>query len=121
MLPPPARLGAWIAAARDAVVPARGWLGPRSAVANSAAVAKRSAGSLASATCTASSTCGGIVLRCTMSDRGSSVTTRAMIAWAEGPVKGGSPKSISYVTQPSAYTSERGVISRSPIACSGLM
>ena len=34
-------------------------------------------------------------------------------------MNGGSPVSISYSTTPSAYTSERAVISRSPIACSG--
>jgi hypothetical protein len=56
-----------------------------------------------------------------VSERGSSVITRAMIACAVGPVNGGSPVSISYSTQPSAYTSLLAVISRSPIACSGLM
>ncbi len=43
------------------------------------------------------------------------------MACAVGPVKGGSPTSISYRTQPNAYTSEVAVISRSPMACSGLM
>ncbi len=47
--------------------------------------------------------------------------TFATIACAVGPVNGGSPASISYITQPSAYTSLRAVISRSPIACSGDM
>ena len=36
------------------------------------------------------------------SDGGASVSTRATMAWAVGPVKGGSPASISYTTQPSA-------------------
>ena len=52
---------------------------------------------------------------------GDSVTTRATTAWAVEPVNGGSPVSISYSTAPRAYTSDRAVISRSPIACSGLM
>ena len=55
------------------------------------------------------------------SGRGASVTTRATTACAVAPVKGGSAVSISYSTQPSAYTSDRAVISRSPMACSGLM
>ena len=92
-----------------------------SASANSAAVAKRSAGSFSSAVSTAASTCGGIVCRCGSIGRGLSVTTRATTACAVVPVNGGSPVSISYSTQPRAYTSERAVISRSPIACSGLM
>jgi hypothetical protein len=62
-----------------------------------------------------------MVFRWMVSERGSSVITRATIAWAVGPVKGGSPTSISYSTHPRAYTSLLAVISRSPIACSGLM
>ena len=96
-------------------------LGAASAWANSAAVPNRSAGSFSSAVSTAVSTCGGMVWRCGRSGRGLSVTTRATIACAVEPVNGGSPVSISYSTAPSAYTSERAVISRSPIACSGLM
>ena len=70
-------------------------MGLASAAANSAAVAKRSAGSFSSAVSTAASTCGGMVCRCEVSDRGVSVTTRAMMACAVGPMKGGSPQSIS--------------------------
>jgi hypothetical protein len=95
--------------------------GRASASANCAAVAKRSAGSFSSAVSTAASTCGGIVWRWGSSGRGLSVTTRATTACAVLPVNGGSPESISYSTAPSAYTSERAVMSRSPIACSGLM
>ena len=53
---------------------------------------------------------------------GSSVITLATIACAVGPVNGGSPASISYV-----HAAERvdvgcaPSISRSPIACSGVM
>lgn len=91
------------------------------ASANCPAVAKRSAGSFWSAFSTTASTWGGIVLRCSVSDRGSSVTTRDTIAWAVGPVKGGSPASISYNTAASEYTSLRASMWRSPIACSGLI
>ena len=66
-----------------------------SAAANSAAVAKRSAGSFSRAVKTAASTWGGMVWRWLVSERGVSVTTRAMIAWAVGPMNGGSPVSIS--------------------------
>jgi len=61
---------------------------------------ERSAGSFCSAHSTAASTCGGMVLRCNLSERGSSVITRAMIACAVAPVNGGSAVSISYSTQP---------------------
>ena len=44
-----------------------------------------------------------------------------MIAWDVLPVCGGSPTNISYVTAPNEYTSVRGSIVRSPVACSGLM
>ena len=63
----------------------------------------------------------GHALPCRWSDAGFSVITLAMIACAVLPVNGGSPESISYVTTPSAYTSLRAVIARSPIACSGDM
>ena len=76
--------------------------GRASASENRAAVANRSAGSFESAVTTAASTCGGTVFRCSVSERGSSVITRAMMACAVGPVNGGSPASISYSTQPSA-------------------
>ncbi|MND06243.1 hypothetical protein D3C83_275130 [compost metagenome] len=52
---------------------------------------------------------------------GSVVSSFATIACAVGPENGGSPTSISYVIAPRAYTSLRLVISRSPMACSGLM
>ena len=47
--------------------------------------------------------------------------TFATIACAVGPVNGASPVSISYVTAPSEYTSLLASMSRSPVACSGLM
>ena len=54
------------------------------------------------------------------------ITIRTCGAWVEdrrdaGPVNGGWPSSISWATQPRAYTSDRGVMSRSPAACSGDM
>ena len=103
---------------------ARGTAAPRepvSSAANSAAEAKRSAGSFSSAVKTASSTCAGTRSRRATIGPGFSVITFATIACAVGPVNGGSPSSISYSTHPKAYTSAFGVISRSPIACSGLM
>ncbi len=71
------------------------WTSPLSAAANSAAVANRSAGSFSSAMKTAASTPSGMLLRWPVSERGSSVITRAMIDCAVGPVNGGSPQSIS--------------------------
>jgi hypothetical protein len=68
---------------------------PASASANSAADSKRSAGSFSSAVSTAASTCGGTVRRCPVMSAGSPVITLATIACAVGPVKGGSPTSIS--------------------------
>ncbi len=68
---------------------------PASADANSAADANRSAGSFSSAVSTASSTAGGIRSRRGMSRAGFSVMTLATIDCAVGPVKGGSPSSIS--------------------------
>ena len=62
---------------------------------NSAAVPNRSAGDLASALATARSTPSGTVSRTSLSGRGVSVNRRAIIACADGPVKGGSPASIS--------------------------
>ena len=93
----------------------------RIAAANSAALANRSAGSFCSAVSTAALRCGGTDFRTSSGGTGSAVITFATIACAVGPVNGGSPTSISYVTAPSAYTSDRAVICRSPIACSGLM
>ena len=92
-----------------------------SAAAKSAALPKRSAGNFSSARSTAASTDCGMDLRCVVSRAGSLVITLAAIDWAVGPVKGGSPTSISYSTHPREKTSLRPVISRSPIACSGLM
>jgi hypothetical protein len=66
-----------------------------SASSNAAAVAKRSAGSFSSARITTPSSCGGMVCRWSVSERGCSVITRAMIACAVGPMNGGSPVSIS--------------------------
>ena len=66
------------------------------------ALANRSAGSLASAVRTASSTFGGTVFRSWPRGRGSSAITLATMAWAVGPVNGGSPASISWSTQPRA-------------------
>jgi len=86
-----------------------------------AAVENLSAGSFSSAVSTASSTCRGIVCRLGNSGRGCSVRTFATMDCAVGPVNGGSPARHSYSTHPSAYTSARGEISRSPIACSGAM
>jgi hypothetical protein len=68
---------------------------PARAAANSAAVPNRSAGSFCSATITAASIAGGTVFRCRARGLGSSASTRATIAWAVAPVKGGSPVSIS--------------------------
>ena len=64
---------------------------PLSAAANSTAVAKRSAGSLESAVSTASSTAGGTLRRWAERPAGSAVITLATMAWAVGPVNGGSP------------------------------
>jgi hypothetical protein len=65
------------------------------AATNSAAVANRSAGSFSSAMKTAASTDSGTLLRRGPIGAGSSVSTLATMAWAVGPVKGGSPMSIS--------------------------
>src|SRR5688572_32911957 len=78
-----------------------------SAAANSAALAKRSAGSFSSAWRTAASTLAGIVFRLALGGSGSPVSTLVTTDWAVGPVKGGAPTSISYVTEPSEYTSLR--------------
>src|SRR5436190_16273809 len=89
--------------ADDLVVPRRGAdVSPASALANSAAPANRSAGSFSIAVSTASCTCSGIVPRRVIGSTGDSVMTFATIACAVGPVNGGSPVSISYVTAPSA-------------------
>ena len=73
-----------------------------SAALKAPAVANRSAGSFSSAVSTASSTCGGTRSLRAASGAGRSVITFATMAWAVGPVNGGSPASISYSTQPSA-------------------
>ena len=69
-----------------------------SARANSPALAKRSAGVLSSALATAASTASGTEGRTTRRWTGRSVMSFAIIAWALGPVTGGSPASISYST-----------------------
>ena len=66
-----------------------------SARAKSPAVAKRSAGDLFIAVSTAATTGNGIALRIAVSDRGVSVMSRVITAWAVGPVNGASPASIS--------------------------
>ena len=73
-----------------------------SAAASSRAVDGRSAGSFESACAIAASTCGGTESRARESGVGYSVITFATIACAVGPVNGGSPASISYVTAPNA-------------------
>ena len=71
-----------------------------SARANSSAEPNRSAATGASARATAASTCSGTLGRAWRT-RGTSPLNRfAMIACAVGPVKGGSPASISYSTAP---------------------
>ena len=99
-------------AGRAAVVPAA-TLGARgggaagtsrlaSASANRSALAKRSAGSFARAVRIAASAAGGIVSRSARGVMGRSVSTLATIVWTVGPVNGGSPTNISYVTAPNA-------------------
>ena len=66
-----------------------------SAWANCPAVANRSAGTGASACRMASSTAGGTVGRTARTLGGGSVSRLATMAWAVGPVNGGSPASIS--------------------------
>ena len=101
-----------------------GTLTPRTAGATAAtnwsAVAYRSAGALANAFVTARSTASGTsrtVRRCGIG----SLSRLAMIAWAVGPVYGGSPASISYSTQARLYWSVRPSSLGSALACSGLM
>jgi len=84
-------------------------------------VAKRSLGDFDSTVISADSTAGGTVSR-SVETRGTGSRKRfAMIACAVAPVYGGSPASISYNTQPSAYRSLRPSRPSSPIDCSGLM
>ena len=68
---------------------------PYSAATNSSVVANRSAGTLASATSIARSTAGDTVSRTVRSGGTGELSRLAMIAWAVGPVNGGSPASIS--------------------------
>ena len=72
-----------------------------SARAKSPALANRSAGVLSSALATAASTASGTDDRTTRRCTGRSVISLAIMAWAVGPVTGGSPASISYSTAPS--------------------
>ena len=79
-----------------------GWPTPliwRSASTNCAAVANRSTGVLARARVSASSTASG-TSRVTRTLGMGEMNRLAMMAWAVAPVKGGSPVSISYRTQP---------------------
>ncbi len=73
-----------------------------SAATISPALAYRSEGLLASAFITELFTPAGSPARDVVSERGSSVRLRVMMARAVGPVKGGSPAIISYITAPSA-------------------
>src|SRR2546422_10555269 len=73
-----------------------------SAATKAPAVENRSAGAFPSAFVTAASTVDGTcrtVLRCGIG----SVSRLAMMAWAVGPVYGGSPASISYNTHARLY------------------
>ena len=63
----------------------------------------------------------GTDLRSCVTNCAGSAMNFMMIACAERPLCGGSPASISYSTLASEYTSLRGVISYSAVACSGLM
>ena len=92
-----------------------------SASPNASAVAYRSAGIFASPRCTTASSASETEGRATCSERGVSVSVRAVTVCTFGPVNGASPASISYSTHASAYTSVRASRARSPIACSGLM
>ena len=74
----------------------------RSASPNARALTKRSPGSRSIARSTAASTSSGTLGRWPLMPRGVSVIMRATTASAVGPVNGGSPTSISYVTAPSA-------------------
>ncbi len=68
----------------------------------SAALANRSAGSFCRAVCTVAATAGGTVRLSVATGTGSDAITLATMACAVGPSNGGSPVSISYITQPSA-------------------
>ena len=59
------------------------------------AVGNRSAGTRASARAASASTARGTLSRIVVIVRGASVSRRAMMACAVGPVNGGSPASIS--------------------------
>ena len=87
-------------ARRTAPVAADGML---SASANNAVVGYRSAGSFDSARRIAASTASGIVLRTIDGGETMSRECRASTACAVGPVKGGSPTSISYTTHARLY------------------
>ena len=109
------------AVARDVRRPPAGAPGAASASANRAVVRYRSAGTFASARRIAPSTVSGMVARTIDGGDTWSSECRAMIACAVGPVNGGSPTSISYVTHARLYSSLRPSISAFPVACSGLM
>src|SRR4029077_16443392 len=117
-------------ASRTSAVSATPWLRTRgrrarigvalSAVANAPAVPNRSAGVLESAWVMAASSAGG-TLRSVPSRGIGSMNRLAMIAWAVGPVYGGSPASISYTTHARLYWSLRPSSLGSALDCSGLM
>ena len=75
----------------------RAWVvvGSFSAWTNAAAEAYRSAGSFSMAVWTAAATWSGTAFRMVLIGSGSLFRTLATIAWTVGPVKGGSPVSIS--------------------------
>src|SRR5258706_10616402 len=75
----------------------------RSATANAETSEKRSAGIRSSALSSAASTATGTAERTGRTGRAASDRRRAMIAWAVGPVNGGSPANISYRTQARLY------------------
>ena len=83
------------------VVPSPAKAGFSSACRNAAALSKRSAGSFSTARATAAATFGGTDLRSFVTGWASSVTIFMMICWADAPVWGGLPVSISYSTDPS--------------------
>jgi hypothetical protein len=68
---------------------------------NAAALSNRSAGSFSTARARAAATFGGTDLRSFVTGWASSVTIFMMICWADAPVWGGLPVSISYSTDPS--------------------
>ena len=83
--------------------------------------ANRFAGSFSRAFRTAASTLAGTEGRFTATDVGLLAMILPSTTWAVAPAYGGSPTSISYNTQPSAYVSVEAPTAWSPVACSGLI